>query len=171
MSATVLVVEDEADVMLTFRIVLQTAGYKVVEACTGEDALALLESFVPDAMIVDLRLPGIDGWQVLASIRQAGLLAHTPHHRVSQRQPRPANKGRPVRLRRPFHQTVQRRALAANARAGPPGLGRAGCRRSRRQQDCPWAFDLATDDAQMRDGVGEDPDPVIESAFAEIDEP
>jgi CheY-like chemotaxis protein len=77
-SATVLVVEDEADVMLTFRIVLQTAGYQVVEASTGEEALTILDTLVPDAMILDLLLPGIDGWQVLAAIRKAGHLAQTP---------------------------------------------------------------------------------------------
>jgi two-component system cell cycle response regulator/two-component system cell cycle response regulator DivK len=78
MSGTVLVVEDEADVMLTYRIILQTAGYDVVEATTGEEALSILDQLVPDAMILDLRLPGIDGWQVLATIRLAGLLATTP---------------------------------------------------------------------------------------------
>ena len=78
MNATVLVVEDEADVMLTFRIILQTAGYRVVEASTGEEALLILDNLVPDAMILDLRLPGIDGWEVLAVIRQTGLLPKTP---------------------------------------------------------------------------------------------
>ena len=78
MSATVLVVEDEADVMLTFRVVLQTAGYRVIEASTGEEALSILDNLVPDAMVLDLLLPGMDGWQVLAAVRQAGLLPHTP---------------------------------------------------------------------------------------------
>jgi len=70
MKGTVLVVEDEPDLMLTFRIVLQTAGYEVIKASSGEDALSVLATVVPDAVILDLRLPGIDGWQVLAAIRQ-----------------------------------------------------------------------------------------------------
>ena len=70
MKGTILVVEDEPDLMLTFRIVLQTAGYVVIKASTGEDALFAIETVVPDAVILDLRLPGIDGWQVLAAIRQ-----------------------------------------------------------------------------------------------------
>jgi CheY-like chemotaxis protein len=78
MSHTVLVVEDEADVMLTFRIILETAGYVVIEASTGEDALTILETTVPAVMILDLRLPGIDGWQVLATVRQRGLLQDSP---------------------------------------------------------------------------------------------
>jgi CheY-like chemotaxis protein len=78
MTQSVLVVEDEVDVMLTFRIILQTAGYAVIEASTGEDALTVLESTVPAAMILDLRLPGIDGWQVLATVRRLGLLQESP---------------------------------------------------------------------------------------------
>ncbi len=78
MKGIVLVVEDEPDLMLTFRIVLKTAGYMVIDASTGEEALSALETVVPDAIILDLRLPGIDGWQVLAAIRQADLLPETP---------------------------------------------------------------------------------------------
>ena len=78
MSDTVLVVEDEPDLMLTFRIILQTAGYSVIGASTGEDALSILETVVPDAVVLDLRLPGIDGWQVLAEIRRGNLLPDTP---------------------------------------------------------------------------------------------
>jgi two-component system alkaline phosphatase synthesis response regulator PhoP len=78
MSKSVLVVEDEVDMMLTFRIVLQTAGYRIFEASSGEEALTMLESLVPDAMILDLMLPGIDGWEVLTTIRLAGLLPSTP---------------------------------------------------------------------------------------------
>ncbi len=73
-----LVVEDEIDVMLTFRIVLQTAGHDVVEASTGEEALEILETLVPDAVILDLLLPGIDGWAVLARIRESDLLGSVP---------------------------------------------------------------------------------------------
>jgi two-component system KDP operon response regulator KdpE len=78
MSPKVLVVEDEADIRLTFRIILQTAGYLVVEASTGEDALSTIGSMVPDAIILDLQLPGIDGWQVLTTMRQEGLAPSTP---------------------------------------------------------------------------------------------
>ena len=69
MSATVMVVEDEPDLMLTFRIVLRTAGYDVIEASSGEEALSVLGEVLPDAVILDLRLPGMDGWQVLSEIR------------------------------------------------------------------------------------------------------
>jgi pilus assembly protein CpaE len=78
MRGTVLVVEDEPDLMLTFRIVLQTAGYEVIRAPSGEDALRLLAKVVPDAVILDLRLPGIDGWQVLSAIRRADRLRSMP---------------------------------------------------------------------------------------------
>jgi CheY-like chemotaxis protein len=78
MTDTVLVVDDEADIRLMYRIVLQTAGYEVIEASTGEDALSILDQTVPDAMILDLWLPGIDGWDVLALLRLSGALSDTP---------------------------------------------------------------------------------------------
>jgi CheY-like chemotaxis protein len=77
-SFRVLVIEDEPDIMLTFRIILQTAGYLVIEAPTGEDALSTIEWMVPDAIILDLQLPGIDGWQVLETIQEQGLVPNTP---------------------------------------------------------------------------------------------
>jgi CheY-like chemotaxis protein len=78
MSRTVLIVEDEADVMLAFRIVLETAGYEVAQAASGEQALTMLDTLTPDAIVLDIVLPGIDGWGVLERIRASGLAAEIP---------------------------------------------------------------------------------------------
>jgi DNA-binding response OmpR family regulator len=69
MSATVLVVEDEPDVMLTIRLALQSHGYRVVGMSTGEDALAFFGVSPPDVTILDVALPGIDGLEVVRRIR------------------------------------------------------------------------------------------------------
>jgi two-component system OmpR family response regulator len=61
----VLVVDDEADLLFTVTLSLELAGYTVVQAASGEEALAVVEKERPDAVVLDLRLPGIDGWEVL----------------------------------------------------------------------------------------------------------
>lgn len=78
MAPTVLVVEDEPDLILMVRITLEHAGYEVLEAMTGEEALAILEDNSPDAVLLDIRLPGIDGWEVLERLRGAGRLDDLP---------------------------------------------------------------------------------------------
>ena len=66
---TVLVVEDEPDHRAVTRMTLRLSGYDVCEAGTGEDALARLDELRPDALVLDIRLPGIDGLEVLAHLR------------------------------------------------------------------------------------------------------
>jgi DNA-binding response OmpR family regulator len=69
MSATVLVVEDEADIMLTLRLTLQVEGYRVVGVSTGEEALAYFGASPPDLTVLDIGLPGIDGLEVVRQLR------------------------------------------------------------------------------------------------------
>jgi CheY-like chemotaxis protein len=69
--ALVLVVDDEPDVRLIARLVLTSAGYEVIEAESGEAALAHLESDRrPDAVLLDVRMQGIDGWETLRRLRK-----------------------------------------------------------------------------------------------------
>ncbi|AFM00158.1 MULTISPECIES: response regulator transcription factor [Desulfitobacterium] len=65
----VLVVEDEASIRRFITLNLETAGYEVGEAESGEDALALLTTFLPDLVVLDLMLPGMDGLEVCQHIR------------------------------------------------------------------------------------------------------
>jgi CheY-like chemotaxis protein len=74
MRHTILVVEDEPDHRAVVRVTLRLAGYDVCEAGSGEDALARLDDLRPDALVLDIRLPGIDGLAVLAHIRSSGAL-------------------------------------------------------------------------------------------------
>jgi CheY-like chemotaxis protein len=69
MTSTVLVVEDEADIMLTIRLTLQAEGYRVVAAASGEEALAIFQTNPPDVTVLDIGLPGIDGLEVVRRLR------------------------------------------------------------------------------------------------------
>lgn len=78
MSATVLVVDDEADLLFTIALSLELNGYKVLKAASGEEALEVVEAERPDAIVLDLRLPGIDGWEVLRRLAEMGRFPSTP---------------------------------------------------------------------------------------------
>jgi DNA-binding response OmpR family regulator len=62
---TILVVDDEPDSVLTVRLLLEVEGFRVLAVGSGEDALEVLEREIPDVMLLDLRLPGIDGFALL----------------------------------------------------------------------------------------------------------
>ena len=68
-SATILMIEDEADIRLTLSVLLRRAGLQALEAADGRSGLRLLHERRPDCVIVDIGLPDIDGWQVLGRIR------------------------------------------------------------------------------------------------------
>ncbi len=66
---TVLVVDDEPDVLLLCRVNLEFEGYRVVEASDGEEALARLGEELPDVVLLDVMMPKLDGWAVLERIK------------------------------------------------------------------------------------------------------
>lgn len=66
----VLVVEDEDSIRRFITLNLEGAGYEVGEAVSGEEALRLVNSFLPDVMVLDLMLPGIDGLEVCQWVRE-----------------------------------------------------------------------------------------------------
>ena len=78
MRQTVLVVDDEPEHRVVTRIALRLAGYEVREAESGEGAMVMLNDFRPDAVVLDIRLPGIDGLAVLAHVRSSHSLETVP---------------------------------------------------------------------------------------------
>jgi len=66
---TVLLVEDEEQLRRVMKDLLQREGYTVAEARDGVQALDQVDRFAPDVIILDLNLPGIDGYSVLAQLR------------------------------------------------------------------------------------------------------
>ena len=76
--STVLIVDDQPEILVGTRLLLQEAGYSVLEARGGEEALAVIEQSRPDAMFLDLRMPGMDGWDVLEALRQDSTISDLP---------------------------------------------------------------------------------------------
>jgi two-component system cell cycle response regulator DivK len=74
----VLVVEDNDINLKLFRDVLQATGYRTLEASSGEDALDLVAEHVPDLVLLDSQLPGIDGVETLRRLREDERTAATP---------------------------------------------------------------------------------------------
>ena len=60
----VLVIDDEAPIRLLCRVNLEAEGMDVVEAPDGQTGLALAQSESPDAILLDVMMPGVDGWRV-----------------------------------------------------------------------------------------------------------
>jgi CheY-like chemotaxis protein len=69
MSAVVMVVEDDFDILALTRYALERAGHEVIGAASGEQAVEELDRRRPDMIFLDIRLPGMDGWQVLEHVR------------------------------------------------------------------------------------------------------
>jgi len=63
----ILIVDDEREVALSLIQHLEQVGYLVEFASSGEEALSLLETTRPDMLICDLRMPEIDGYQIMAA--------------------------------------------------------------------------------------------------------
>jgi len=66
----ILVVDDEEKIRAIVRSYLQQEGYQVDEAATGEDAVSKIRERTPDLVVLDVRLPGIDGMEVLRQVRR-----------------------------------------------------------------------------------------------------
>jgi len=66
----IMVVDDEQEVLRLLKRTLEPEGYGVIVADNGKSALALLEEHGPDLVILDIMMPGLDGFQVLDLIRQ-----------------------------------------------------------------------------------------------------
>ena len=78
MTHVILVVEDNERNLKLLRDVLEYAGYDVRAARTGEDGIALAASELPDLVLMDLQLPGIDGMEALRRLRESPQTADIP---------------------------------------------------------------------------------------------
>jgi two-component system, OmpR family, alkaline phosphatase synthesis response regulator PhoP len=72
MGARILLVEDNADLAEGIEYNLKLEGYDVRIAGTGPDAVSAAQTWSPELVLLDLMLPGMDGYKVLQTIRQAG---------------------------------------------------------------------------------------------------
>ena len=68
MKSRILVIDDEAEIRKSLRMILEYEGYEVLEASSGADGLALAERETPDLVFLDVKMPGMDGLEVLQRI-------------------------------------------------------------------------------------------------------
>ena len=66
--ARILVIDDEAPIRLLCRVNLEAAGMEIIEAEDGPSGLEAARSERPDAILLDVMMPGMDGWQVLEGL-------------------------------------------------------------------------------------------------------
>jgi DNA-binding response OmpR family regulator len=72
MSATILIVDDEYAVARGIQYALEQEGYQVTVAGSGEEALTIANDLAPDLIVLDVRMPGIDGFETLRRLRGDG---------------------------------------------------------------------------------------------------
>ncbi len=75
---TILLVEDSEPAIIQIKDFLGESGYRILVARNGGEALGIIGQTIPDAMILDLMMPGIDGFEVLKTVREAERTAHIP---------------------------------------------------------------------------------------------
>lgn len=116
MNRSVLVVDDEPDVVLLSRVILEPAGYRVVTAPDGERALDLLAKERPDILLLDVRMPGLDGWDVLerlgpSGVQSIGVVMFSAHAELAAEK-RAIAAGCRGYLRKPFSPDALLKAVA-----------------------------------------------------------
>lgn len=74
----VMVVEDDATHRKLMTVVLQNGGYHVCEKCSAEEAFQAIIAAPPDLILLDLKLPGMDGLTLARQLKQDGRARHIP---------------------------------------------------------------------------------------------
>src|SRR6187431_2079061 len=76
--ATILIADDSSDIRKIMRFLLNDLGFAVVEAADGNEAVRLARQCQPALILLDLCMPGIDGWEVATQLRADPALEEVP---------------------------------------------------------------------------------------------
>lgn len=78
MSQRILVIEDQEDNRRILRDLLTSVGYEIMEAGTGEEGVSRAEAEHPDLILMDIQLPGLDGYEATRRIKANPALSQIP---------------------------------------------------------------------------------------------
>ena len=78
MQPTILIVDDESTIRRMACALLKRQGYRVLEAASGGETLELVKRDTPDLILLDIIMPGMDGFEVCRAIREHPKTAHIP---------------------------------------------------------------------------------------------
>jgi DNA-binding response OmpR family regulator len=70
MERTVLIIEDEKLIIVSTQMVLEAAGFRVESATSGEEGIGKARDLRPDLILLDIMMPGIDGWETLTRLKR-----------------------------------------------------------------------------------------------------
>lgn len=70
MSKKIMIVDDEEDIRTSVGQIFEVSGYEVIRAEDGNDCINKLECGTPDLVILDIMMPGMNGWDVAAKIKE-----------------------------------------------------------------------------------------------------
>jgi PAS domain S-box-containing protein len=113
---SILIVEDNDDARESLRVLLESLGHQVLEASTGPEGLARVLHYQPEVVLIDLGLPGMNGYEVAKRLRAAGstavLIAVTGYGQTEDRR-RSKEAGFDAHVVKPVSQTVLSSLIAA----------------------------------------------------------
>ncbi|ACO45706.2 putative response regulator, CheY [Deinococcus deserti VCD115] len=78
MPYTILVVDDEPAILTMLEVILSADGHRIVTANDGRAALEYLRDNTPDAMLLDIKLPHMDGFEICSRVKRISRLKNTP---------------------------------------------------------------------------------------------
>jgi len=64
-----MVVDDDEEIVEMTRLILESGGYRVIPVLSGEEALKAVSSARPDLILLDINMPGMDGWEILKLLK------------------------------------------------------------------------------------------------------
>jgi CheY-like chemotaxis protein len=75
LTGPILVVDDDRAILVSVKDILELEGYPVVTATNGTEALRRIEEARPALILLDMRMPGLNGWDVARTLRERGIAA------------------------------------------------------------------------------------------------
>ncbi len=69
MPKTILIVDDEPNIVIPLQFLMEQNNYETMEAKSGEEAIEIISKYQPDLILLDIMLPGIDGFEVCEMVR------------------------------------------------------------------------------------------------------